>query len=113
MFLNIFVLKNKDMALKIDKVTLQFEIKPNYDANYSSINFFAKKLWNNVAEKLVKFNFFLYLCTSIKNWKMKKILCVVSMLCGLSAAVSAQIQTNAGVQYLMNAQKDMSTDFYD
>ena len=44
---------------------------------------------------------------------MKKILCVVSMLCGLSAAVSAQIQTNAGVQYLMNAQKDMSTDFYD
>ena len=44
---------------------------------------------------------------------MKKILCIVSMLCGLSAAVSAQIQTNAGVQYLMNAQKDMSTDFYD
>ena len=25
----------------------------------------------------------------------------------------AQIQTNAGVQYLMNGQKDMSTDFYD
>lgn len=44
---------------------------------------------------------------------MKKILCVVSMLCGLSVAASAQIQTNAGVQYLMNAQKDMSTDFYD
>lgn len=39
MFLNIFVLKNKDMSLKIDKVTLQFEIKPNYDANYSSIYF--------------------------------------------------------------------------
>lgn len=37
--LNIFVLKNKDMSLKIDKVTLQFEIKPNYDANYSSIYF--------------------------------------------------------------------------
>ena len=34
--------KNKDMALKIDKVTLQFEIKPNYDANYSSINFLLK-----------------------------------------------------------------------
>ena len=64
LFLNIFVLKNKDMPLKIDKVTLQFEIKPNYDANYSSIIFFAKKLWNNVVEKLVKFNFFLYLCTS-------------------------------------------------
>ena len=42
LFLNIFVLKNKDMSLKIDKVTLQFEIKPNYDANYSSINFLLK-----------------------------------------------------------------------
>ena len=42
MFLNIFVLKNKDMSLKIDKVTLQFEIKPNYDANYSSIIFLLK-----------------------------------------------------------------------
>lgn len=44
---------------------------------------------------------------------MKKILCIISMICGWLAAVSAQIQTNAGVQYLMNAQKDMSTDFYD
>ena len=35
------------------------------------------------------------------------------MIFGWLAAVSAQIQTNAGVQYLMNAQKDMSTDFYD
>ena len=42
MFQNIYVLKNKDMALKIDKVTLQFEIKPNYDVNYSSINFLLK-----------------------------------------------------------------------
>ena len=37
-------------------------------------------------------------------------LCLVS--CGLSAA-QAQIQTNAGVQYLQCMQKDMSTDFYD
>lgn len=44
---------------------------------------------------------------------MKKILCIISMFFGWLAAVSAQIQTNAGVQYLMNAQKDMSTDFYD
>ncbi|MBQ1582945.1 MAG: alpha-xylosidase, partial [Prevotella sp.] len=44
---------------------------------------------------------------------MKKILCIISMIFGWLAAVSAQIQTNAGVQYLMNAQKDMSTDFYD
>ncbi len=44
---------------------------------------------------------------------MKKILCIISMICGWSVAASAQIQTNAGVQYLMNAQKDMSTDFYD
>lgn len=44
---------------------------------------------------------------------MKKILCIISVFFGWLAAVSAQIQTNAGVQYLMNAQKDMSTDFYD
>ncbi len=44
---------------------------------------------------------------------MKKILCIISMFFGWLAAVSAQIQTNAGVQYLMNAQKDMSTDIYD
>lgn len=44
---------------------------------------------------------------------MKKILCIISMFFGWLAAASAQIQTNAGVQYLMNAQKDMSTDFYD
>ncbi len=44
---------------------------------------------------------------------MKKIFCIISVFFGWLAAVSAQIQTNAGVQYLMNAQKDMSTDFYD
>ena len=44
---------------------------------------------------------------------MKKIivsLCLIS--CGFSAA-TAQIQTNAGIQYLQGMQKDMSTDFYD
>lgn len=35
------------------------------------------------------------------------------MICALTLTTNAQIQTNAGVQYLMNAQKDMSTDFYD
>ena len=36
-------------------------------------------------------------------------------MCALwgAMAVSAQIQTNAGVQYLQCMQKDMSTDFYD
>ena len=36
-------------------------------------------------------------------------------VCGLwgSMAANAQIQTNAGVQYLQCMQKDMSTDFYD
>ena len=36
----------------------------------------------------------------------------VCALCG-SLATNAQIQTNAGVQYLQCMQKDMSTDFYD
>ena len=36
---------------------------------------------------------------------------VCACLGGLSA--TAQIQTNAGVQYLQCMQKDMSTDFYD
>ena len=36
----------------------------------------------------------------------------VCALCG-SVATNAQIQTNAGVQYLQCMQKDMSTDFYD
>ena len=44
---------------------------------------------------------------------MKKIfICVICVFCGALATYS-QIQTNAGVQYLMNIQKDMSTDFSD
>ena len=43
---------------------------------------------------------------------MKKLLCAVCALWGVTA-VNAQIQTNAGVQYLQCMQKDMSTDFYD
>ena len=42
----------------------------------------------------------------------KRLLCAVCALWG-AMAVSAQIQTNAGVQYLQCMQKDMSTDFYD
>ncbi|MBO4607926.1 MAG: alpha-xylosidase, partial [Prevotella sp.] len=43
---------------------------------------------------------------------MKKI--IVSIIAAMATmAVSAQIQTNAGVQYLQNCAKDMSTDFYD
>ena len=43
---------------------------------------------------------------------MKKILCAMLMLGGTVAA-EAQIQMNAGVQYLQCMQKDMSTDFSD
>ena len=43
---------------------------------------------------------------------MKKIFCAMLML-GSAVAAGAQIQTNAGVQYLQAMQKDMSTDFYD
>ena len=43
---------------------------------------------------------------------MKKLICLISLICSASG-VSAQIQTNAGVQYLQCMQKDMSTDFYD
>ena len=43
---------------------------------------------------------------------MKKILCAMLMLGGTTAA-NAQIQTNAGIQYLQAMQKDVSTDFYD
>ena len=44
---------------------------------------------------------------------MKKVLlCVISALLG-AMTMNAQIQTNAGVQYLQCMQKDMSTDFYD
>ena len=44
--------------------------------------------------------------------KKKMMLCVVGAIMG-AMAVNAQIQTNAGVQYLQCMQKDMSTDFYD
>ncbi len=37
---------------------------------------------------------------------------LISALCGITP-VAAQIQTNAGIQYLQCMQKDMSTDFYD
>ena len=44
---------------------------------------------------------------------MRKLLMMaICALCGGMAA-SAQIQTNAGIQYLQCMQKDMSTDFYD
>ncbi|MBR4728957.1 MAG: alpha-xylosidase, partial [Prevotella sp.] len=44
---------------------------------------------------------------------MKKILLSVVGALLASVTVSAQIQTNAGIQYLQCMQKDMSTDFYD
>ena len=50
---------------------------------------------------------------NLKTRMMKrKLLCAIFALWG-AMAVSAQIQTNAGVQYLQCMQKDMSTDFYD
>ena len=42
---------------------------------------------------------------------MKRILLMMCATCTLHA--SAQIQTNAGIQYLQCMQKDMSADFYD
>ena len=42
---------------------------------------------------------------------MKRLLLIICAAWGMHA--SAQIQTNAGVQYLQCMQKDMSTDFYD
>ena len=42
----------------------------------------------------------------------KRIFLGLCAVCGLTSA-TAQIQTNAGVQYLQCMQKDMSTDFYD
>ena len=45
---------------------------------------------------------------------MKKSILLSFIICPLSfSSVSAQIQTNAGIQYLQCMQKDMSTDFYD
>ena len=43
---------------------------------------------------------------------IKKLLLMCCAICSTGSAV-AQIQTNAGVQYLQGMQKDMSTDFYD
>ena len=43
---------------------------------------------------------------------MKRMIGVVCALWG-ALTVSAQLQTNAGVQYLQCMQKDMSTDFSD
>ena len=48
-----------------------------------------------------------YLCTV-----MRKLLLTLTALCGTMAS-QAQIQTNAGVEYLQCMQKDMSTDFSD
>ena len=43
---------------------------------------------------------------------MKKLFCVMGLLCSVLTA-SAQLQTNAGVQYLQCMPKDMSGDFSD
>ncbi len=43
---------------------------------------------------------------------MKKFMLLLTVACWAGLA-TAQIQTNAGVQYLQCMQKDMSTDFYD
>ena len=43
---------------------------------------------------------------------MKKVFFAICVICGCSM-LNAQIQTNAGIQYLQCMQKDMSTDFYD
>ena len=43
---------------------------------------------------------------------IKRIICGICVICG-SLAAEAQIQTNAGVQYLQCMPKDMSTDFSD
>ena len=52
------------------------------------------------------FVFFLYL----RSMKKFMLLLTVALWAGLA---TAQIQTNAGVQYLQCMQKDVSTDFYD
>jgi len=48
----------------------------------------------------------------MRNTIVTRLACAVCALCS-TMTVSAQIQTNAGVQYLQCMQKDMSTDFYD
>ena len=44
---------------------------------------------------------------------MKKLLFVFFAVCCSQFTAVAQIQTNAGIQYLQGMQKDVSTDFYD
>ena len=44
---------------------------------------------------------------------MKKLLFVFFVVCCSQFTAVAQIQTNAGIQYLQGMQKDVSTDFYD
>ena len=44
---------------------------------------------------------------------MRKIVLSLCALCGLMQPMQAQIQTNAGVEYLQNNARDMSTDFSD
>ena len=44
---------------------------------------------------------------------MKKLLFVLFAVCCSQFTAVAQIQTNAGIQYLQGMQKDVSTDFYD
>ena len=47
------------------------------------------------------------------NRNMKRIILCLSFVAGSILASEAQIQTSAGVQYLMNTPKDMSGDFSD
>ncbi len=44
---------------------------------------------------------------------IKRITLTTAVLCAFTALTSAQIQTNAGIEYLQAMQKDVSTDFYD
>ena len=44
---------------------------------------------------------------------MKKLLTTICVILACALSASAQIQTNAGVQYLQCMQKDMSADFND
>ena len=44
---------------------------------------------------------------------MKKLLALIGLVAAYVLPASAQIQTNAGVQYLQCMQKDMSADFND
>src|SRR5574344_1060799 len=44
---------------------------------------------------------------------MKKIICIICSFCGFAVSAWSQMQTNAGVEYLQNLSKDVSTDFSD